>query len=133
MAKRSNTAHGDARGEKYAPAPADHSLAGRLESVRQLTNEIQRIVARAEDGTTISPEHLSPEFQPTAARATRVSASALPQNVSLADAVEDLERRMIAEALRKHNGNISRAARELGLTRRGLQLKLGRYHMAATA
>lgn len=40
---------------------------------------------------------------------------------------------MIAEALRKHNGNISRAARELGLTRRGLQLKLGRYQMAATA
>ena len=39
MAKRSNTAHGDARGEKYAPAPADHSLAGRFESVRLLLDE----------------------------------------------------------------------------------------------
>ena len=39
MAKRSNTAHGDARGEKYAPAPADHSPAGRLETVRLLLDE----------------------------------------------------------------------------------------------
>jgi DNA-binding NtrC family response regulator/tetratricopeptide (TPR) repeat protein len=102
-------------------------------NVRQLTNEIQRIVARAEDGTVITPDHLSPEFHPAAPRAPHVTAHALPRNVSLADAVEDLERQMIAEALRKHNGNISRAARELGLTRRGLQLKLGRYQMAATA
>jgi two-component system response regulator HupR/HoxA len=46
--------------------------------------------------------------------------------------VEDLERRMIDEALRRNKGNISRAAKQLGLTRRGLQLKLGRYGMAAT-
>ena len=102
-------------------------------NVRQLTNEIQRIVARAEDGTVITPDHLSPELLRAAPRAAHVPASALPQDMSLSDAVEDLERRMIAGALRKHNGNISRAARELGLTRRGLQLKLGRYQMAATA
>jgi DNA-binding NtrC family response regulator len=47
--------------------------------------------------------------------------------------MSELERRMIAEALRKHNGNISRAARELGLTRRGLYLKLERYEMSASA
>ena len=102
-------------------------------NVRQLTNEIQRIVARAEDGTVITPDHLSPDFQPAAARAPHAAAAALPQDISLAGAVEDLERQMIAEALRKHGGNISRAARHLGLTRRGLQLKLGRYRMAATA
>jgi DNA-binding NtrC family response regulator len=55
------------------------------------------------------------------------------QNVTLADALAEVERRMIAEALRKHNGNISRAARELGLTRRGLYLKLERHEMSATA
>jgi len=36
---------------------------------------------------------------------------------------------MISEALRRHKGNISRAARELGLTRRGLYLKLDRYNI----
>src|ERR671921_77843 len=34
-------------------------------NVRQLTNEIQRIVARAEDGTVITPDHLSPELRRT--------------------------------------------------------------------
>ncbi|MCA1616951.1 MAG: AAA family ATPase, partial [Acidobacteria bacterium] len=40
---------------------------------------------------------------------------------------------MIAEALRRHGGNVSRAARDLGITRRGLQLKLGRYRMRSGA
>ncbi len=55
------------------------------------------------------------------------------QNTTLAEALSEVERKMIAEALRKHRGNISRAARELGLTRRGLYLKLDRYEMSASA
>jgi Nif-specific regulatory protein len=105
-------------------------------NVRQLTNEIQRIVARAEDGAVVMPEHLSPDIQRVAPRTSasiNPTASALPHNVSLSDAVEDLERGMIAEAMRRHNGNVTRAARDLGLTRRGLQLKLGRYQIAADA
>jgi DNA-binding NtrC family response regulator/tetratricopeptide (TPR) repeat protein len=105
-------------------------------NVRQLTNEIQRVVARAEDGAVVTPEHLSPDIQRAAPRPAapfNAASNALPQNVSLADAVEELERGMIAEALRRHNGNVTRAARDLGLTRRGLQLKLGRYQIAATA
>jgi transcriptional regulator with GAF, ATPase, and Fis domain/uncharacterized protein HemY len=110
-------------------------------NVRQLCNEIQRVVARADDSTVITPDHLSPELKRTGAPATPSSpastlasmpASSL-QNVTLADALADVERRMIADALRKHNGNISRAARELGLTRRGLYLKLERYQLSASA
>jgi transcriptional regulator with GAF, ATPase, and Fis domain/Tfp pilus assembly protein PilF len=110
-------------------------------NVRQLCNEIQRVVARAEDGIVITPDHLSPELKRTSAPATPSSpastlasmpASSL-QNVTLADALADVERRMIADALRKHGGNISRAARELGLTRRGLYLKLERYQLSASA
>ena len=51
------------------------------------------------------------------------------QAQTLAEAMGELERRMIAESLRKHSGNISRAARELGLTRRGLYLKLERHSL----
>jgi len=65
--------------------------------------------------------------------ASGASVSVPLQNVTLADALAEVERRMIAEALRKHNGNISRAARELGLTRRGLYLKLDRLEMTASA
>ena len=109
-------------------------------NVRQLCNEIQRVVARAEDATVLTPEHLSPELKKTSAPATPSSPastlasmpSATLQNVTLADALAEVERRMIADALRKHGGNISRAARELGLTRRGLYLKLERYQLSAT-
>lgn len=110
-------------------------------NVRQLCNEIQRVVARAEDASVITPDHLSPELKKTSSPTTpSSSASALAtmpvstlQNVTLADALADVERRMIADALRKHGGNISRAARELGLTRRGLYLKLERYQLSASA
>jgi transcriptional regulator with GAF, ATPase, and Fis domain len=112
-------------------------------NIRQLVNEIQRIVARAEDGTLITPDHLSPELKHTSAPISTTMTSNVaafgslahhaPENTSLPDAVEDLERRMIADALRRHRGNISRAARDLGITRRGLQLKLGRYAMSATS
>jgi DNA-binding NtrC family response regulator/tetratricopeptide (TPR) repeat protein len=119
-------------------------------NVRQLTNEIQRIIARAEDGAVITPDHLSPELRraylpshASAAPAPHISSSsglgaaaaadAISQGLTLADAMAELERRMIAEALRKHKGNISRAARELGLTRRGLYLKLGRHDLSASA
>ena len=115
-------------------------------NVRQLCNEVQRVIARSEDGTIITPEQLSPELRhmgapvtppgtvtPIGAGGTGSSVTVPLQNVTLADALAEVERRMIAEALRKHNGNISRAARELGLTRRGLYLKLERHEMSASA
>src|SRR5688572_8670556 len=109
-------------------------------NVRQLCNEIQRIVARAEDGTTITPEQLSPELKrtsspvsPPASVSPMGSMTVSSDHVTLADALAEVERRMISAALRKHGGNISRAARELGLTRRGLYLKLERHSLSASA
>jgi DNA-binding NtrC family response regulator/tetratricopeptide (TPR) repeat protein len=110
-------------------------------NVRQLCNEIQRTVARAEDGTVITPEHLSPELKRTSSPTTPSAASiaSLPSvslsstGGTLADALAEVERRMISDALRRHGGNISRAARELGLTRRGLYLKLERHDLSVSA
>jgi transcriptional regulator with GAF, ATPase, and Fis domain/Tfp pilus assembly protein PilF len=115
-------------------------------NVRELCNEIQRAVARAENDTWITPEDLSPELRRVGVPASPpASVSVLGttstgrseivplKNVTLADALSEVERRMISEALRKHKGNISRAARELGLTRRGLYLKLERYEMNPNA
>ena len=112
-------------------------------NVRQLCNEVQRLVARAEDGLVIGAEHLSPELRRMSSPVAPASVTPIAsigatatvplQNVTLAEALAEVERRMIAAALRKHNGNISRAARELGLTRRGLYLKLDRLEMTASA
>jgi two-component system response regulator HupR/HoxA len=109
-------------------------------NVRQVCNEVQRIIARAEDGTVITPDHLSPElrrmseqmFTPTGQTSPGTASINAGAPVFMSAAVEALERKMIVETLRLHAGNVSRTARDLGITRRGLQLKLNRYGINAT-
>ena len=97
-------------------------------NVRQLRNEIQRAVAMAPAGGTIGPEHLSADL--TAAQSTASQAG--PSRVTirggqtLASVVDEIERDLIREMMTRHRGNISETARALGLTRRGLYLKLRR-------
>ena len=97
-------------------------------NVRQLRNELQRAVAMAPAGGTIGPEHLSADL--TATPPTAVAAG--PARVSLrggqtlASVVDEIERDLIREMMSRHRGNISETARALGLTRRGLYLKLRR-------
>lgn len=119
-------------------------------NVRQLCNEIQRIVARAVDNEVITPDHLSPELKRSAKPLTpfgsdgKVSPIASYDSVfssfasgthagTLDEAVSELEIQMIKGSLAKHNWNISRVANELGLTRRGLYLKLSRYGIEKVA
>ncbi len=119
-------------------------------NVRQLCNEIQRIVARAEDGEKITPEHLSPELKRTA---RPIASFAENSNVrpiasydsqftsfkvgansgTIEEAVSELETQMIKNALQRHRWNISRVAGELGLTRRGLYMKIARYGIQRAA
>jgi hydrogenase-4 transcriptional activator len=103
-------------------------------NVRQLKNEIQRAVAMSSPGGTIEAEHLSPEIG-----ATRLSGFSSPSprivrtNANLATAIEQVEREYIQSALDRSAGNISEAARNLGLTRRGLYLKLRRLGLDVAA
>jgi hydrogenase-4 transcriptional activator len=91
-------------------------------NVRQLRNEVQRAVALSAPEGLIEPEMLSPALAGTADAPTRTRA----RRTSLAAAIESLEREMIAAALEQAGGNISETARSLGLTRRGLYLKMQR-------
>jgi hydrogenase-4 transcriptional activator len=97
-------------------------------NVRQLRNEIQRMVALGQPGRGIGPEHLSPEISSAAIRQAAASDRPLTRGpvTSLAAAVDSLEREIIEATLHKSSGNISETARSLGLTRRGLYLKLRR-------
>jgi len=92
-------------------------------NVRQLRNEVQRAVAMATPGGLITPELLSPVF---AGDSDAPSAPRRARNVTLAAAVERVERDLIESTLQRAEGNISQAARSLGLTRRGLYLKMDR-------
>src|SRR6478672_9741455 len=56
---------------QIAPAANDLLMVGDWPgNVRQLCNEVQRLVARAEDGATITPEQLSPELKRTSSPTT---------------------------------------------------------------
>ena len=102
-------------------------------NVRQLKNEIQRAVALSAPGGSIDPEHLSPEIGstqlPVGSGSIRVSRS----SPNLAAAVEQVERDLIQAALDRADGNISESARALGLTRRGLYLKIRRLGLDTRA
>jgi len=100
-------------------------------NVRQLRNEIQRAVAMSAPDSTVGPEHLSADL--AAARSTVAAAvgGRTHAATTLASAVDRLERDMIRSALERTSGNISETARLLGLTRRGLYLKLRRLGLDA--
>src|SRR5437870_2035363 len=95
-------------------------------NVRQLKNEIQRAVALSAPGATIEPAHLSPEVGAKSLVTAAMSPRSARNAPNLASAVEQVERDMIQAALDRTGGNISETARSLGLTRRGLYLKLRR-------
>lgn len=106
-------------------------------NVRQLCNEVRRIVTYSESSAIVTPEALSTEIGKAARELDTDSGShrrlpeALqsgPDHTTLSEAMEELERRMIQEALRRCSGNIARAAKELGLSRKGLYLKMDRLN-----
>jgi len=122
-------------------------------NVRQLANEIQRIVARSVDNEVITPESLSPDLKRSVKPLTPFEESGNVRPIAsydsvfspfgggsggvpggtLEEAVNDLEMQMIKGSLARHNWNISKVAKELGLTRRGLYLKLTRYRIEKSA
>jgi DNA-binding NtrC family response regulator/tetratricopeptide (TPR) repeat protein len=107
-------------------------------NVRQLRNEIQRAVAMAAPGGIVGPEHLSADLT-TAQPAPLPTTGAAPRKITLrggqtlASVVDDIERDLIRETMGHHRGNISETARSLGLTRRGLYLKLRRLGLESVS
>ncbi len=98
-------------------------------NVRQLRNEIQRAVAMSPPGGTVAPEHLSADLTAPALTTGPLHTATGPPALApgnLAAAVELVERGLIRATLMSTAGNISETARVLGLTRRGLYLKLRR-------
>ena len=93
-------------------------------NVRELAAEIERLVLYADEGSYISPEHISPRILPDEVRSA-VQANA--SNAALDHMLEDFERRVITETLKRHDCNVARAADALGLgSRQTLYKKLKR-------
>jgi len=101
-------------------------------NVRQLQNEIRRMVALLSDAdatlvpTMISDEILDalPVFRHSLPNKSR---SAVSCGSQLGPTLAQVEREMIQAALRQTGGRVSEAARALGVSRKGLYLKRRRY------
>jgi DNA-binding NtrC family response regulator len=96
-------------------------------NARQLENEAKRLVASVRT-KSIGEGDLDSAIR-SPARQVEVAREAPGR--SLPVAVEQLERRLIEEALREFKGNKQRAAQTLGLSRQGLIKKLKRLQIGA--
>jgi transcriptional regulator with GAF, ATPase, and Fis domain len=92
-------------------------------NIRELENEIQRLVIQAEPGHWIEVTDLSPRLRKVEGTVTRIA----PKKGTLKEMIEQVERWLITEALREHGNNKTRTAATLGITREGLHKKLAKF------
>jgi transcriptional regulator with PAS, ATPase and Fis domain len=93
-------------------------------NIRELENEIERLIVLSGEDERISADLLSQRIR-------EFGENAKVQGVRVAgklkDALEELEKTMIREGLRRTNWNKSRLAKELGISRAGLIMKVEKY------
>lgn len=108
-------------------------------NVRQLANEVRRLVAFAASGAAITPEDLARSTASPHARGPRAGDPArngrdtvtISTDQPLPAAIEEVERALILRALLAANGRLQTAAGRLGVSRKGLLLKRRRLNIDA--
>jgi two-component system, NtrC family, response regulator HupR/HoxA len=107
----------------------DHSWPG---NVRELENEIERLVVLAGEDKNITPDMLSTRILESSEGPYQHSNSGsvlkgINTKGSLKEALEELETLMIREGLKRCAFNKSKLAKELGISRAGLIMKVEKY------
>ena len=92
-------------------------------NIRELENEIQRLVIQVDDQGIIEPQHLSPHIRKVEGMVDRIA----PRKGTLKEMMESVERWILTEALKEHGNNKTQTAASLGITREGLHKKLSKY------
>ena len=98
-------------------------------NIRELENIMERAVLLAGEEGVILPQHLPPDLH---SKGCPISAPG-PRRAQgraigpLQPRLDELEKGCILEALRRHEGNMGKAARELGLTDRIMALRMKKY------
>ena len=98
-----------------------HSWPG---NIRELENVIERAVILTTDGL-IRPDLLPPAMQAPCALCSLRG--------TLPDALEQLERQLITEALQEHRGNMGHAAQALGISERVMGLRMRKFGLGYKA
>jgi DNA-binding NtrC family response regulator len=96
-------------------------------NVRELHNVVEGLTITCKDDT-IKAEHLPPAFRattPSGSKATAEKTSLLAFGLSF----QEMEKKLLEEALRKASGNVSEASRLLKITRNTLRYRMAKYHI----
>lgn len=96
-------------------------------NVRELENEIERLVVIAGDDKNITPDLLSQRILDHGERPGSGVTRGVNTSGSLKAALEELESMMIREGLKRCNFNKSKLAKELGVSRASLIMKVDKY------
>lgn len=104
-------------------------------NVRELENEVEKRWVLSGDDEVIGEDLFDDDVPLQRSSVPPAPGSSMPPpppvGTSMKDAVEALERRMITEALERHAGNKTRAASDLGISRRNLIRKVHAYGFAS--
>jgi transcriptional regulator with GAF, ATPase, and Fis domain len=98
-------------------------------NVRELENELRRVVALA--GARITERDLSPHIRGSEASEHPIEDPGPNEGLTLKQRVELIERRILQDSLKRHEGNKTRTAKALGLSRYGFLKKLDKYRLRA--
>ncbi|HET8539057.1 MAG TPA: sigma-54 dependent transcriptional regulator [Anaeromyxobacter sp.] len=98
-------------------------------NVRELRNVIERAFILHAGADEIRPEHLTPELR-KAGPAPKRQEKLVPPVSDDGLVLDDVERKLIAEAMERASGNQSKAARLLGVSRDTLRYRLKKHGMA---
>ena len=93
-------------------------------NVRELENEIERLIVLAGEEVKVTPDMLSGKVRNFGEKG---KIQGLRVQGQLKDALEELEREMIREGLKRTGWNKSKLAKELGISRAGLIMKVEKY------
>jgi DNA-binding NtrC family response regulator len=100
-------------------------------NVRELRNLVERL-SILKPGKAIAPEDLPAEFHGPEELATRAEGQGLDYQAAKQKVLEHFHRRIVAAALEKHGGNVSRASESLGLDRGNFQRIMRRYGLQSS-
>ena len=92
-------------------------------NIRELENEVQRLVIQSDPDAFVEPEALSPQIRKIEGTLARIA----PKKGTLKDMTDQVEKWLLQEALREHGGNKTKTAETLGITREGLHKKLAKF------
>jgi two-component system response regulator HydG len=98
-------------------------------NVRELHNVVEGLTITCKN-STIQPGHLPSTFRTAKSFALSGSSSEKVSLLAFGLSFQEMEKKLLEEALRKAAGNVSEASRLLKITRNTLRYRMAKYHLS---